>query len=154
MLGFVVEQLPAHCASRYVVRARFIDTDLMGIVHHATYLSWFEAGRVEYLHRRGLESLAWRERSLHLPVIEAHVRYRKSVQFDETLIVETRLTELTRIKMKFEYQIMRRADEELVAEGYTILVSVNTQHVPQRLPLETLELLRAPETHPRPIDQV
>jgi len=28
----------------------------MGIVHHGTYISYFEVGRVEYMRRRGLAS--------------------------------------------------------------------------------------------------
>ena len=82
---------PEHCVSRYVVRVRFCETDLMGIVHHGSYLSYFEAGRVEYMHRRGVEYLEWAKQGLHLPVVEAQVRYRKTARFDERLVVETRL---------------------------------------------------------------
>ena len=30
-------------------RVRFVETDMMGVVHHANYLRWFEMGRVAYL---------------------------------------------------------------------------------------------------------
>ena len=76
----------AACRSTYVVRTRFCDTDLMGIVHHAKYLEYFEAGRVEYMHRRGVEYLEWTQRGIHLPVVDVAVRYRKSVRFDERLL--------------------------------------------------------------------
>ena len=69
----------------------------MGIVHHAAYLAYFEAARVEYMHRRGVEYLRWAQHGLHLPVVEAHVRYRKSARFDERLIVEARLGAISRI---------------------------------------------------------
>lgn len=26
-------------------RVRFVETDMMGVVHHANYLRWFEMGR-------------------------------------------------------------------------------------------------------------
>ncbi|MFQ9523635.1 MAG: acyl-CoA thioesterase [Phascolarctobacterium faecium] len=29
-------------------RVRFVETDMMGVVHHANYLRWFEMGRVAY----------------------------------------------------------------------------------------------------------
>ena len=32
-------------------RVRFVETDLMGVVHHSNYLRWFEMARVEYLRR-------------------------------------------------------------------------------------------------------
>lgn len=150
-----VTPVPPHCVTRYLVRARFGETDLMGIVHHATYLLWFEAGRVEYLHRRGVEYSQWAAQGLHLPVIEAQVRYRRSIHFDDLIVVETRLAELTRVRVHFHYRLLRHgAPEELMAEGSTLLVSVGANHVPKRLPHAALDLLTAPETHPRPIDRV
>lgn len=142
-------------ATRYVVRVRFGETDLMGIVHHATHLLWFEAGRVEYLHRRGLDYTAWMERGVHLPVVEVNVRYRRPARFDERLIVETALGRVTRATVEFTYRIVRDDPrEELVAEGSTVLACVGNDGVPKRLPADVVALLRSPETHPRPVDRV
>lgn len=142
-------------STRYVVRVRFGETDLMGIVHHATYLLWFEAGRVEYMHRRGLDYVAWTERGLHLPVVEAALSYRRPARFDERLVVETVLGEVSRVTVSFAYRIVRDAPgEELVAEGTTMLACVGDDRRPKRLPPDIVALLRSPETHPRPIDQV
>ena len=140
--------------SRYVVRVRFGETDLMGIVHHAAYLSYFEAGRVEYMHRRGVEYLDWAKQGLHLPVVEARVRYRKTARFDERLIVETILAELTRVTVRFDYRILREKSSELVAEGHTLLACVDDTHVPRRIPDTVKTILESEETHPRPIDSV
>ena len=38
-------------------RVRFVETDMMGVVHHANYLRWFEMGRVAYLRAAGVELL-------------------------------------------------------------------------------------------------
>src|SRR5690606_15699590 len=43
-----------------VVRARFAETDQMGVVHHSVYPVWFEAGRVEWMRDGGLRPLAGR----------------------------------------------------------------------------------------------
>jgi acyl-CoA thioester hydrolase len=140
--------LPAHCISRHPIRVRFGETDLMGIVHHGTYISYFEVGRVEYMRRRGLNYHSWTEMGFHLPVVEAYVRYRKSVRFDELVVIETRLTELTRVKVRFEYRLLRCLDsggEELVAEGHTLLACVDQEHVPRRLPAEAEAVLTGPE---------
>ena len=58
--------LPTHCVSRHTVRVRFGETDLMGIVHHGTYISYFEVGRVEYMRRRGSS-----QRTPHFPQVNA-----------------------------------------------------------------------------------
>ncbi|HYQ02682.1 MAG TPA: thioesterase family protein [Polyangiaceae bacterium] len=140
--------LPAHCVSRHVVRVRFGETDLMGIVHHGTYISYFEVGRVEYMRRRGLDYNSWTELGIHLPVVEAHVRYRKSARFDEVLCVESRLTELTRVKVRFDYRLLRGGlvkPDELVAEGFTLLACVDDNHIPRRIPPNADAILRGPE---------
>jgi acyl-CoA thioester hydrolase len=147
-----MKDLPAHCSTRSAVRVRFGETDLMGITHHATYLSYFEAGRVEYLRRRGIEYLEWAKRGVHLPVVEAYLRYRKSTRFDDLIVVETRLAELGRVKVGFAYRLFR--DEALVAEGSTLLACVNDAHQPTRIPDDVAEVLRGPETQPRELDRV
>ena len=142
--------LPAHCVSRHPIRVRFGETDLMGIVHHGTYISYFEVGRVEYMRRRGLNYTSWTEMGFHLPVVEAYVRYRKTVRFDELVVIETRLTELMRVKSRFDYRLLRPLgptgeDEEVVAEGHTVLACVGQDHALRRLPPEAEAVLTGPE---------
>ncbi len=129
----------------------------MGIVHHASYLSYFEAGRVEYMHRRGVDYLSWTERGVHLPVINAQLGYKRTARFDDVLIVEARLARLRRVRLRFDYQVLRSVDgvgEELVADGSTELACVDNDHRPRALPPDVIEILLNPETHPRPLDQV
>jgi acyl-CoA thioester hydrolase len=157
----VKQAVPAHCLSRYLVRVRFGETDLMGIVHHGTYISYFEVGRVEYMRRRGLDYHSWTELGIHLPVVEAYVRYRKTARFDELLCVETRLSELARVRVRFDYRLLRgqegrepselNGDAEVVAEGHTLLACVDRNHVPRRIPAEAEAILLGPELdHPAP----
>ena len=39
----------------YAVRVQYLDTDQGGVVHHAAYLRWLEAARVELLRERGID---------------------------------------------------------------------------------------------------
>lgn len=125
----------------------------MGIVHHGTYISYFEVGRVEYMRRRGLDYHSWTELGIHLPVVEAYVRYRRTARFDELLSVETRLTELARVKVRFDYRLIRAPEEDpsgdVVAEGHTLLACVDQHHVPRRLPPEAEAVLLGPELDSR-----
>src|SRR4051812_17654370 len=93
--------VPAHLTSRYALAVRFCETDLMGIVHHANYLTYFEAGRVDWLHKRGISYDIWVKRGIHLPVVEAKLRYRKAARFDEELVVSSTCVELTRVTVRF-----------------------------------------------------
>src|SRR5205823_2189395 len=104
-----------HLTSRMSILVRFCETDLMGIVHHANYLQYFEAGRVDWLHRRGISYEVWAKQGVHLPVVETRIRYRKAARFDETLDLETSAIEPTRITIKFVYRLSR--NRELLSEG-------------------------------------
>ncbi len=127
----------------------------MGIVHHGTYISYFEVGRVEYMRRRGLDYHSWTELGIHLPVVEAYVRYRRTARFDELLCIETRLTELARVKVRFDYRLLREPegeaegkvdpDDKVVAEGHTLLACVDQNHVPRRIPAEAEAVLLGPD---------
>ncbi|MGE0323634.1 MAG: acyl-CoA thioesterase [Polyangiaceae bacterium] len=140
--------IPEHAVSRYPLRVRFCETDLMAIVHHANYLVYFEAARVEYLRRRGVSYAQWAEREgVHLPVISAHLDYKRTAHFDDELVVEARVSLVTRVKVGFGYRILH--GEELVCSGETVLACVDDTHRPRRLPPNVLEVLLAPESHPQ-----
>lgn len=136
-------EIPAHLKSRTTLTVRFCETDLMGIVHHSNYLAYFEAGRVDWLHRRGISYDKWVAMGVHLPVVEARVRYRKAARFDEALVVETSCADLTRVTVRFSYRILR--GEDLVCEGETLLACVGHDLAPKRFPSEVAEVFRSPE---------
>jgi acyl-CoA thioester hydrolase len=131
-------------SSRHELRVRFVETDLMGIVHHATYLAYFEAGRVDWLHKRGVRYLAWAAENVHLPVVEAHVRYRKVARFDEWLVVESTVSALTRVTVRFDYRVLR--GEDVVCEGYTLLACVGEDLAPRRIPDNIATVFKSPES--------
>lgn len=136
---------PNRSTSHVDVRVRFGETDLMGIVHHASYLSYFEAARVAWLRRRGVTYRAWAERGCHLPVVEASVRYRSPARFDDVLTVEVALSELRSHSLRFSYRVRQRSGDAspggAVAEGETRLACVDDWHELVRLPAPFVEVL-------------
>ncbi len=127
-------------------RVRFFETDLMGIVHHATYLTYFEAGRVDFLHKRGVRYADWAHAGIHLPVIEANLRYRKASKFDEWLDITTKVGALTRVTVRFEYVIRR--EETVICEGFTLLACVGEDLAPKRFPAWVSEVFQSVERPP------
>jgi acyl-CoA thioester hydrolase len=137
------ENPDCHLMSTVTLAVRFCETDLMGIVHHANYLVYMEAGRVDWLLRRGARYQAWMERGIHLPVVETRLRHRKAARFGDALTIETTCAELTRVTVRFRYRVLR--GEELVCEGETLLACVGNDLVPRRFPEDVLQILRSPE---------
>src|SRR4051812_37401214 len=121
MSRFAVD--PTHAKSRCDIRVRFCETDLMGIVHHASYLPWFELARVEWLRQRGVTYRDWAHQGVHLPVIDVSCNYIRPAQFDDVLTVTTLLDELRSASLRFGYVISR--GEDTLATGATRLACVN-----------------------------
>ncbi|HSN97345.1 MAG TPA: thioesterase family protein [Candidatus Nanopelagicales bacterium] len=134
---------PAHLTSRMPLTVRFCETDLMGIVHHANYLTYCEAGRVDWLHRRGVSYDDFVREGVHLPVVEASLRYRKAARFDEQLVVETTCREVKRVTVRFTYRILRGS--ELLCEGETLLACVGDALALRRFPEGLREVFSRPE---------
>lgn len=139
---------PEKTSTRLKVRVRFCETDLMGIVHHANYLIYAEAGRVEWLRRRGVTHADWTKRGIFLPVIETGFTYRAPARFDDEVIVETRLALVRSVSLRFEVRLLR--DETLLAEGFTRLACVDAHHTLQRIPDDVFVILVAGEQNLAP----
>jgi len=137
-----------HLTSRSSILVRFCETDLMGIVHHANYLLYMEAGRVDWLHRRGISYEAWARRGIHLPVVDASLRYRKAARFDETLVVETTCQSQSRVTVHFVYRIVR--GDELICSGETVLACVGPSLALIRIPDDIAAVFRSAELEGQP----
>ena len=73
---------------------RFAETDLMGVVHHSSYVVWFEAGRVAWMGAAGMPYSEVAQTGHHFAVTAIHVEYRAAARFGDVVRVITRLTRL------------------------------------------------------------
>ena len=104
---------------RYRVRIRYAETDGMGVVYYANYLTFFEVGRNEFLRTVGVDYRTLEDAGVVAAVTAAHVRYAAAARFDDLLTICTRLTAMAKLRLRFDYEIWREADRTLVASGYT-----------------------------------
>ena len=115
----------------------------MGVVYHANYLAFFEAGRVEAMRQLGAGYSEMVQLGIHLPVVAACVRYRQPAYFDDVLLVHVRLAELRNARFEFDYEVTREADGAIVATGRTVHAAVSATTLrPMRLPAGVVAALR------------
>ena len=124
-----------------IVRVRYAETDQMGVVYYANYLVWFEIGRTEWLRETGWTYREIERDGLMLPVIEAHCEYRQGARYDDELEIRTRARLKSPVRIQFDYQIVRRADDTAIADGHTVHVALDRQGRPVRLPARVKDLL-------------
>ncbi len=129
------------------VRVRYAETDKMGVAYYANYFVWFEVGRAELCRKKGfcyadLEALGY-----ILVVTDAHCHYRNPARYDEAIIIRTRLKEMNKRMITFGYQLLRKGNEEVLAEGETRHLSIGPNGKPKSLPERFLKLMGYESPH-------
>jgi acyl-CoA thioester hydrolase len=138
-------------------RVRYAETDAMRVAHHAAYLVWFEAGRVEALRALGFNFGEVEESGYGQAVREVRIQYRRPVRFDQRLVLRIAVVSASGPRMIFGYRLFDvlewEADRESappVAVGMTEMVWVTPAGKPTRLPSShpLAVVLAGAERHP------
>ena len=116
------------------IRTRYAETDQMGVVYNAHFLSYFEVGRTEYLRAAGFRYRDLEARGVHLVVTEAHCRYLAPARYDDVLTVTTWVDRLRPTRLDFRHRIARAEDDVVVAEGHLVLACVDGNGRPRAIP--------------------
>ena len=115
------------------ITVRYSETDQMGIVHHSRYYPWFEVGRTEFFASGGISYGEIERRGLMLPLVETHCRYIIPAKYEDNLTIKTYIKELSPVKIRFGYDVVRDADNALLAKGETLLAFTTTDFKPVNL---------------------
>ena len=113
----------------------------MGVVYYANYFVWFEIGRTERLREGGWSYRDMEADGISLPVIEAHCEYRQSSRYDDEIEIRTVARAVTPVRIRFDYEVRKTADDTLSAVGHTVHAAIGRDGRPRRLPGRVLEIL-------------
>ena len=114
------------------IRVRYFETDAMGVVHHAFYLTYFEEARVEALRRLGASYKTMEEEGFFLVITRVELNYKRPAYFEDQLSVRMRIERMTTVRIDHAYQIMRNG--EVLVVGKTTLACVDRDGKPRPLP--------------------
>lgn len=111
----------------YPVRVQPHHTDYAGVVWHGTYIAWMEEARVECLRSIGIEFADLVALGCDLPVVELSIRYHRAIQLGATVIVKTRMTEVTGVRMNWDFGIISTDGKELYTTAKVTLVALDRE---------------------------
>jgi acyl-CoA thioester hydrolase len=118
--------LPGDFAHRVAIDVRFADTDAMGHVNNAVYLTYCEMARIRYWTDVTGEPVAsGHEGAESLILAEARITYRAPVFHGEIVTVETRATHIGRTSFTLEHRLTACApngEPRLVATSDSVMV--------------------------------
>ena len=118
---------------------RYAETDRMKVVHHSTYLLWFELGRTGLLATAGFPYPALEESGTLFPVVMFACRLNGSADYGDTVTIETRIANLRSRSVEFSYKILNQG--KVIASGMTRHVAVDASQKAKRLPDDLLRAL-------------
>jgi acyl-CoA thioester hydrolase len=113
----------------------------MGVVYYANFFVWFEVGRTDLLRGAGSSYRDLEGQGYSLPVMEARCEYRRPARYDDELDIRTTGTLLSPVRVRFDYQVVRGADDTLLATGHTMHAALDAEGKPRRLPDHVSQLL-------------
>jgi len=136
-----VNQIPHTSETRF--RARYSETDKMGVIYYANYLVWMEMGRTDYCKSVGFDYRDMELDGANMAVAEATCRYITPAHYDEEILVRTQVERLNRRLITFVYVISNDQTGTVLAEGRTVHSAMGNDGKSRSIPLRYLELMKA-----------
>lgn len=125
---------------RLDLKVRFCELDPYGHVNHSIYVQYFEAGRVEALDSVGM-GLHVLQGDLGLSVIvaEIHTKFVASAVLGDTVVIESGLSKVGRVKATWLQRVMR--GDEVLATQRMVSGCLSLEGRPTRFPDALVEAL-------------
>lgn len=127
-------------------RVRFEEVDSQGIVNHVQYAHYFTGARVAYFRALGYRPAELTAMTVLPVVVHLEIDFRTPAHFDDHLDVWARVPVIGETSFAFAYQVVDGVNGGLVAEGQTVIVTLElSSHRPVRVPddlrrrIETIE---------------
>ncbi|QPC80954.1 acyl-CoA thioesterase [Phototrophicus methaneseepsis] len=105
-----------------VFHVRYAETDAMGIVHHASYIVYFEEGRSHYMRQRGSSYADFERSGFFMAVTQVNAKYHKAARYDQRIRIRCWVEQVRSRTLTFAYEL---ADEETGE----VFVTGSTQHI-------------------------
>jgi acyl-CoA thioester hydrolase len=122
------------------IRIRYKDTDRMGVVYYGNYFTFFEIGRSEYMRELGFPYSRLESEGYSLVVTEASAKYHANVGYDSLIRVKTAITELRKVRLRFDYEVISENNARLVS-GHTIHACLNSNQKLVKIPHVMMKIM-------------
>ncbi|MBI6628617.1 tol-pal system-associated acyl-CoA thioesterase [Pontibaca salina] len=119
---------------KFPVRVYYEDTDMGGVVYHANYLRYIERARSDWVRALGNDQNAMRDAGFVWVVRRVEADYLAAARFDDELVVETAIAEMSGARMVLDQVVSREGDAIFRARVTVVCMSQSGR--PVRLPAE------------------
>ena len=109
------------------IQIRFADTDMLGHVNNANYLTYMELARMSYFNEVISDAVDWNKEGVILA--KATIDYRRPILLEDELFLYIAIDQISSKSFNFSYRfIVKKMDDEITyAEGSTLMVCFDYQ---------------------------
>ncbi len=107
---------------------RFSEVDSMQVVWHGHYVKYMEEGREDFGRKFGINYMLIKANGYMAPVVKLVCDYKKTLSYDDTVMVETTFIDSDAAKIIYRFNIYRASDKVLVATGESIQVFLDMNY--------------------------
>ena len=100
-----------------MIEPRYSETDQMGIIYHANYITWFEISRTRLMERLDFKIADVEARGFLFPVRKVSAQYHKPAVFGRPVEVSCAIVKYTGVRICYEYEVKDQATGELLVSG-------------------------------------
>ena len=108
----------------YRVKVKWGDTDAAGIVFYPNFYKWMDEATHELFSAIGEPTDQLFSEHIALPLLETHCEFKRAVQFNMELKIDTKVELLKEKVFKLSHRFYLK--DELVAEGYEVRAWAST----------------------------
>jgi acyl-CoA thioester hydrolase len=123
----VVKNAPSPLSLSITRRVRFEEVDLMGIVWHGCYPSYFEDGRVTLGHKYGISYSDFIREKIIVPIRQMSIDYHYPLKFEDDFEIKTILHWSDASRINIEYEI-RNTTDKIVCTGCSVQLILDQQY--------------------------
>ena len=100
-----------------IMEVRDYECDLQGIVNNSVYQNYLEHARHKFLQNADLDFAELHEQGVDAVVIKAELEYKFPLRPNDEFFVRIKLKRQGRLRIIFDQQIIRKADEKLIVNA-------------------------------------
>lgn len=117
------------------IKIYYHHTDAGQVVYYAKYLEFLEEARTEFFKDKGISYEEMVKQGTQFVVARQEIDYKAPAFYGDTLSIDTRLSEVGRVKLDFTYEI-KNQNNQVISTARTIMVCVNGDLKPKGIPEE------------------
>jgi acyl-CoA thioester hydrolase len=106
------------------ISIQFYDLDPMDVVWHGNYPRFLEQARCALLDRIGYNYAQMKASGYAWPIVDMRIKYVRPIRMAERIVVTASLLEYEH-RLKLDYRIRRKDNDEVLTKAQTVQVAVH-----------------------------